>query len=233
MQRYSEKKKPETVVIIPARGGSKGIPRKNLIPLCGKPLIAYTLEVALRSEMIDRVVVSTDDDEIAQISSDYGAEVPFLRPKELSHDQSDLTDVVNDSIEKLMANGYACDVVSIMLPTHPFRNVRLVNNMVQRLLQGHSIVKTVRQIPAITSVYFSMDNKNRLIPMAMGGSQATVYYRDYGLFTAYNRTSIPPVKGMYLHPLDNPISLIDIDDFNDLKLAETVIENNLFDFFMK
>lgn len=230
MKIYNGTKKIETVVIIPARGGSKGIPRKNLVPVCGKPLIAYTLDVALRSAMIDRVVVSTDDEEIAAVASDMGAEVPFFRPKELAHDTADLTEVVNDSIVKLMAKGYGCDVVAIMLPTHPFRNVGLVDNLVRMLLRGHSVVKTVRKIPLKTNRFFSMSHNGKLIPMMIGNVDCGTCFRDYGLFTAYNRTTIPPVNGLYLHVVDNPISLIDIDDFNDLQRAETVIKNNLFDF---
>ncbi|MBW1723549.1 MAG: hypothetical protein JRH13_15900, partial [Deltaproteobacteria bacterium] len=76
--------KPEVLAIIPARGGSKGLPRKNIRDLCGKPLIAYSIEVALRAKLIDRVVVSTEDEEIAEISESFGAEVPFLRPKEMA-----------------------------------------------------------------------------------------------------------------------------------------------------
>jgi N-acylneuraminate cytidylyltransferase len=233
MQRYSAEQKIETVAIIPARGGSKGIPRKNLIPLGGKPLIAYTLDVALQSETIDRVVVSTDDEEIAMVACDMGAEVPFFRPKELAHDKADLTEVVNDSIEKLMDRGYACDVVAIMLPTHPFRNVRLVDGLVRLLLQGHSVVKTVRRILLKENRFFSMSQNGKLLPMKIGSSENDIYYRDYGLFTAYNRTPIPPVNGLYLHVVENPISLIDIDDYSDLRHAETIIKNNMFDFIRK
>jgi CMP-N,N'-diacetyllegionaminic acid synthase len=86
--------KPETIAIIPARGGSKGIPRKNIVDLCGKPLIAYAIEAALKSDMITRVVVSTDDEGIAEISTAYGAEVPFLRPKEMALDRSSIGDAI-------------------------------------------------------------------------------------------------------------------------------------------
>ena len=76
------------LAIIPARGGSKGVPRKNIKDLCGKPLIAWTIEEALKSKYIDRLIVSTEDEEIANISKKYGAEVPFLRPTELAKDDT-------------------------------------------------------------------------------------------------------------------------------------------------
>lgn len=76
----------KAIAIIPARGGSKRIPRKNIKDFFGKPLIAYSIEVALKSKLFDKVIVSTDDEEIAKIAVEYGAVVPFLRPKELSDD---------------------------------------------------------------------------------------------------------------------------------------------------
>ena len=80
--------RPLILGVIPARGGSKGIPRKNLYPIAGKPLIAYTIEAALASEMLTDTIVSTDDEEIARVSREFGAEVPFMRPPELATDSA-------------------------------------------------------------------------------------------------------------------------------------------------
>ena len=90
--------------LVPARGGSKGIPRKNVIAVAGKPLIAWTIEAALRSSVLDRVVVSTDDEEIARVSKEWGAEVPFYRPAELSRDDSPSIAAVNHAIRWLEEN---------------------------------------------------------------------------------------------------------------------------------
>ena len=102
------------VAIIPARGGSKRIPRKNIKDFYGKPLIAYSIEVALKSKVFDKVIVTTDDEEIATIARQYGAEVPFLRPKELSDDFTGTEDVVNHTLEYLKDNNeeydYACTI---------------------------------------------------------------------------------------------------------------------------
>ena len=95
----------KTIAIIPARGGSKRIPRKNIKDFFGKPLIAYSIEVALKSKLFDKVIVSTDDEEIAKIALEYGAVVPFIRPKELSDDFTGTGAVVNHALEYLKEQG--------------------------------------------------------------------------------------------------------------------------------
>ena len=89
------------LALIPARGGSKGIPRKNIRNLCGKPLIAWSIDVAQESNLVDKIVVSTDDEEIAEIALNYGAEVPFLRPSELSQDETPGIEPVLHALNKL------------------------------------------------------------------------------------------------------------------------------------
>lgn len=111
---------PKCVAIIPARGGSKRIPRKNIKDFFGKPLIAYSIEAALNSKLFERVIVSTDDEEIAKIAKEYGAQVPFMRPKELSDDFSGTGGVVNHAIEFLKQNGESFDFVCTIYATAPF-----------------------------------------------------------------------------------------------------------------
>jgi len=94
----------ENLAIIPARGGSKGILHKNIIDLCGKPLIAYSIEAALKSKYIDYVMVSTDDEQIAKVSKECGAHIPFMRPAELASDFSKTIDAVLYSINMLRNN---------------------------------------------------------------------------------------------------------------------------------
>lgn len=91
----------DVVAIIPARGGSKRIPRKNIKDFCHKPLIAYSIEVAKRSELFDDIIVSTDDEEIAKVAREYGASVPFLRPEELSGDFTTTSEVINHAVNHL------------------------------------------------------------------------------------------------------------------------------------
>ncbi|MDN5103210.1 pseudaminic acid cytidylyltransferase [Aliarcobacter butzleri] len=108
------------VAIIPARGGSKRIPRKNIKNFHGKPLIAYSIEVALKSKLFDKVVVSTDDEEIAKIAKEFGAEVPFLRPKELSDDFTGTGAVVTHALEYLKEQDEVHDFVCTIYATAPF-----------------------------------------------------------------------------------------------------------------
>ena len=107
------------VAIIPARGGSKRIPKKNIKLFHGKPLIAYRIEVAIKSKLFDKVIVTTDDEEIAKIAKEYGADVPFLRPKELSDDFTGTGAVVNHAIEFLKQNGEKIDFVCTIYATAP------------------------------------------------------------------------------------------------------------------
>ena len=108
------------VAIIPARGGSKRIPRKNIKLFHEKPLIAYSIEAALKSNLFDKVIVSTDDEEIAKIALEYGAVVPFIRPKELSDDFTGTGAVVNHTLEYLKSVGENYDFVCTIYATAPF-----------------------------------------------------------------------------------------------------------------
>ena len=99
------------ICIIPARGGSKGVPRKNIRPLLNKPLIAYTIEKSLESDIFSHVIVSTEDKEIAKISKKFGAEVPFMRPKNLAKDTTGMAEVLVNAVLQLNSLGYDFDVV--------------------------------------------------------------------------------------------------------------------------
>ncbi|WP_298862739.1 acylneuraminate cytidylyltransferase family protein [uncultured Gimesia sp.] len=120
------------VGLITARGGSKGVPRKNIQVLAGKPLIAWTIEAALQSQELDRVIVSTDDREIASISRRYGAEVPFLRPLELALDASSHVDVILHAINWLAQNEqYDTKYITLLQPTSPFRIADDIDGAIQ------------------------------------------------------------------------------------------------------
>lgn len=106
--------------VIPARGGSKRIPGKNIRDFAGKPIIAYSIECARRSGLFGRVVVSTDDEEIAAVATKYGAEVPFVRPKELADDYTGTTEVVADAVQRLTEAGTPAAAVCCIYATSPF-----------------------------------------------------------------------------------------------------------------
>jgi CMP-N,N'-diacetyllegionaminic acid synthase len=119
--------------LIPARGGSKGLPKKNILTLAGKPLIAWTIEAAKGSGLISKVVVSTDDHEIMEISKGYGAEVPFLRPDEIAKDTSPTYDAIYHALKYFEDAGESFDVVALLEPTSPLRKADDIDNALAQL----------------------------------------------------------------------------------------------------
>jgi CMP-N,N'-diacetyllegionaminic acid synthase len=123
-----------TIGLIPARGGSKGLPRKNVLPLCGRPLIGWSIMRALESQLLDCVCVTTDDAEIAQISRDAGAEVPFLRPAELATDMSPTLAAVEHALDFYAhERDRRFDYVALLEPTSPLRHPGDIDTMLSRL----------------------------------------------------------------------------------------------------
>lgn len=136
--------------IITARGGSKGIPGKNIKELAGKPLIAYTIEAAQKSGVFDRLIVSTDDEKIAEVAKQYGCEVPFMRPVELAGDTTPHTPVLIHAITWLYDNeNYKPDFVMILQPTAPLRNAIHIREAVALLDQNNAdSVVSVSEVPS-------------------------------------------------------------------------------------
>ncbi|MBC8268138.1 MAG: acylneuraminate cytidylyltransferase family protein [Rhodospirillaceae bacterium] len=122
--------------IIPARGGSKGVPGKNIRPLSGHPMIAYSIMAARDCTKIDRVIVTTDSPEIAEIATSYGAEVPFMRPPELAGDLSPAIDYMTNALDQLAAlDNYLPDMMVMLLPTTPLRDPAEIDEAIVRLQQ--------------------------------------------------------------------------------------------------
>ena len=222
------KEKPEVLAIIPARGGSKGIPRKNIVDLCGKPLIAYSIEAALKSKLIDRVVVSTEDEEIAEVAKAWGAEVPFLRPKELAADTSGIGETISYTVSRLGGTSSTRAYVHLY-PTSPFRTPKFIDEMLRILYQGYSSVTTVKEVSVDHRFLYVQENKKliNLFGETGGIPNWKKYYRSYPLFQAHS-----PQKSEkhYYHVLTDKCMFIDIDTPRDLRWAEAVISNELFDF---
>lgn len=122
--------------LIPARGGSKGLPRKNIKSLSDKPLIAWTIEQALASKYPDNVVVSTDDKEIAEVSQKFGVEVPFLRPKEIASDTTSIIDVISHVIDFFKNRGVSFDYIALLEPTSPLRKEHDIDEAVKLLIDN-------------------------------------------------------------------------------------------------
>jgi len=124
------------LAIIPARGGSKGLPGKNIKELCGKPLIAWTIDQALKSKYVDKVVVSTDSEKIAKIAKESGANVPFLRPAELARDDSPTSDTILHVLKQLNMMGQSYDYVALLEPTSPLRKSNDIDDAINLIMKN-------------------------------------------------------------------------------------------------
>jgi CMP-N-acetylneuraminic acid synthetase len=134
------------LAVIPARAGSKGIPGKNIRPLNGRPLLAYSVDAARESRTVTRVVVSTDDEEIARVAREAGAEVPFLRPAALAGDAVPMLDTLQQVVAALKsADAYCPDIIVLLQPTSPLRTAAHVDAAVTLLLEtsADSVVSVV------------------------------------------------------------------------------------------
>ena len=167
----------KTFALIPARGGSKGIPRKNVLPIAGKPLIVWTIEAALRSGLLDAVVVSTDDPEIAEVARRAGAQVPFMRPHDLAQDHTPGIDPVFHALSELPA----FDAVLLLQPTSPLRQTADIDGCL-RLARQESLpsVVSVSEPDAHPYWTYELAEDGRLAPL-IAGAQAT------------RRQELPPV----------------------------------------
>ncbi len=156
--------------VIPARGGSKGIPRKNIKPLNGKPLIAWTIEAALQAQSIDRVIVSTEDEEIAVLAKQFGAEVPFMRSLALAQDDTPAIATALHAIEQLPCY----DWVLYLQPTSPLRSVEDIDGIVQfcRDYSAPSAV-SVTQLSKHPFWMYQQDDQNRLRPLILNRPEIT------------------------------------------------------------
>lgn len=156
------------LALIPARGGSKGIPHKNIMPLAGKPMIAYSILQAQAAETIDRVVVSTDDEEIAAVARRWGAEVPFLRPAEFAQDMSPDIDVFRHALEWLaIHDGWTPEAVVHLRPPGPVRRVDLIDRAVRLLLDDPraDAVRSVRRALQTPYKMWQIEDDGRMVPV--------------------------------------------------------------------
>lgn len=148
----------EILGIIPARGGSKSIPRKNIKLFLGKPLIAWAIETLKQSGAVSRVIVSTDDLEIAEVAKKYGAEVPFMRPADIAQDFTPTLPVLQHAVSWLRENeGYAPDYVLLLEPTSPSKRPFHVRDVVKMLVQSEvDSVISVAEVPGVFSPHWQI-----------------------------------------------------------------------------
>lgn len=151
--------------MIPARGGSKRIPRKNIKDFCGQPIIAYSIKAALDTEIFDRVIVSTDDEEIADLSRKLGADVPFTRPPELSDDHATTLQVINHTLTWLGQNGIQSKTLCCIYPAAPFVTPQILKNAYEKLIgSNQNYVFPVIEFESPIQRALKINHKNYLEP---------------------------------------------------------------------
>ncbi len=226
--------------VIPARVGSKGLSRKNIKLLLGKPLIAWTIEQALASKYLDRLIVSTEDEEIAGISKKYGAEIPFIRPKELAEDNAKGIDVVLHAIDWLKENDKQrqYDLIILLQPTSPLRTKEDINKAIELLFlkEAKAIVSVceVDHHPLWTNTLPEdecMKNFIRKESMNKNRQELPVFYRLNGAIYLAYCNYIKQYRGFigentfaYIIPRERSV---DIDNKVDFKLAQILMKNSI------
>ncbi len=225
------------VATICARGGSKGVPRKNIRPLCGKPLIVHTIEIAQKCRLINRIIVSTDDREIAETARKAGAEVPFMRPKELAQDDTAKLPVIKHAIQFLESQGYSPDIVVDLDPTSPLRTEKDIEACIRMVMAGEAdnVFSVTR---ASKSPYFNMveiiDGKVRLVkqldrPAKRRQDAPEVYDMNASIYV-WKRDALMNNETIYLENTRiylMPKWAIDIDDETDFEFVEYILSRRI------
>lgn len=223
------------LTIIPARGGSKGVPRKNIKVINGSPLIAYTIKEAKKSKYIGRIIISTEDEEISNISKEYGGEVPFLRPKELAQDSTPGIDPVIHCMEWLKLNeGYVPDYVCLLQCTSPFRKVKQIDEAIELIVNSNAD-SLVSVCESEVSPYWMKKIENNVmkdfldgIPVYVRRQDIPTVYRLNGAIYLARTESLLKNRSFNtentLPFIMDRISSIDIDDMIDLKFSEFIMK---------
>ena len=233
----------EILAIIPARSGSKGLPGKNILPLNGHPLIAYSVAAALQAPEITRVICSTDSNDIAEIARDYGAETPFIRPGFIAQDLSTDIETFSHALDWLKSNeGYIPDLVVQLRPTSPVRFVTDIQRAIESLI-NHPDCDSIRAVSEpVTTPYkmWTMTNEEILHPLLSLVGNLEPYnsprqglpeiWAQTGTLEVIRSTTIMYKKSMtgdkILGLKIDPDTYIDIDTLNSFLLAELVMKNS-------
>lgn len=232
------KKKPRILGVTLARGGSKSIPKKNIKLINGKPLIYYTITEALKSSFLDRYIVSTDDDEIKEISLSYGAEVPFLRPKNLSTDQASSASAIKHAVNYAEKDeGVNYDYVIELMCTNPLKNAQDIDCCIEKLIdtKADSVI-AIHKLEDHHPIRIKKIINDRITDFCLPEKQETrrqdlkpdAYVRSGSIY-ALKRDEIVIHNRRYGTENSRPYFLpqeraVNVDTFNDFILAEILIK---------
>lgn len=225
------------LVVIPARGGSKGIPHKNIKPLCGKPLIYYSIDVARQFTSDENICVTTDDAEIISVVEQHGLKVPFVRPAELATDTCGSSEVIQHAFQFFADKGIHYDAIVLLQPTSPFRKVEFLKEAVALYDESIDMVTSVRT--AACNPYYDgfEEDKDGLLQISKGDGtiarrqEAPKVWQQNGSIYVINPTSLVE-KGMggftkikkYAMP---ETYSVDLDTMLDWKMAELIIKEGI------
>ena len=232
-------KKPKVLALIPARGGSRRLPGKNLLKLCGEPMTVWSIKAAQQSKYVDRIVVSTDSDEIAEVARAAGADVPFMRPNYLASDTASSLDVVKHALNELNQKGQCYEFIVLLQPTSPLRTSKHIDESFE-LLQS----KDADAIVGVTELDHPIELTNRLPDdLSMKGFFTTdthlrsqdfpKRYRVNGAIylvrveSLIKENTIFLSDRIYAYKMDREVS-VDIDTPYDLRLADALFNRDDF-----
>ena len=222
--------------LIPARGGSKGVPRKNIKLLDGKPLLAYSAESALKARRLSRVILSTEDEEIAEVGRGVGLDVPFMRPAELATDTAATFPVVMHAIDTLRSQGDSYDAVCLLQPTNPLRRAMDIDECIEIMERyGSDAVVSVLPVPEPFNpmwVFWKQDDGRLVLssgesePVARRQDLPQAFHRDGSVYLS--RTNVLFEHGnLYGRSIQSyemdPQYAVNIDTANDWERAEQMI----------
>lgn len=226
--------------LIPARGGSKGVPGKNIKLLGEKPLIQYTSDIALKSDFLSKVILSSDDDKIISVAKNIGLEVPFKRPNKLAEDQSPTLPVILHALEYFESKGEFFDAVCLLQVTSPFRTVSFLDKAIQQFIEkGTDSLVSVLEVPHEYNPHWTFElDENNLLKIATGEediitrrqSLPKAFHRDGSLYIT--KTSVlkeqNSLYGKTISHIESPKELyVNIDTLEDWRKAEKLV-NELY-----
>jgi CMP-N-acetylneuraminic acid synthetase len=222
----------QVLALVPARGGSKGIPDKNIRPLAGRTLLEYAARVAVESGAIDRIVLSTDSDRIAEEGRRVGLEVPFMRPAALAGDDTPMLPVIEHAVDFVAQHGWEPEIVVLLQPTSPLRTAAHIQTAIRELRNSRAdSVVTVLELPRhLSPDYVMRVEEGRLVPFLPDGMRVTrrqdarlAFVRDGTVYAFWTKTlrNTRSIYGDVCRPLIIPAGeSITIDSPDDWREAE-------------
>ncbi|MDR5589681.1 acylneuraminate cytidylyltransferase family protein [Christiangramia sp. SM2212] len=225
--------------IIPARGGSKGIPGKNIKTLGTKPLIQYTFESAKKSELLSRIILSSENQEIISVAKKIKLDVPFVRPEQLALDETPSIDVILHALKYFKDDNIVFDAVCLLQPTTPFRKENFIDEAIEKFINGNfdSLI-TVRKLPDEFNPHWIFEEKEGRLQLATGEREIitrrqglpAAYFRDGAVYLTKTEVLLKQrsLYGTNIGFIENEDeNYVNLDTLKDWKKAEDILKNKI------